>query len=45
LLPEKLVESPIKVLRDLQAEGITRGDANPWSKDAFLENVRDQSGK
>jgi antitoxin ParD1/3/4 len=27
-------------LRDLLAEGLSSGEAKPWNKDAFLNNVR-----
>ena len=33
-------ESRLQELRDLLAEGISSGEAKPWSKDAFLNNVR-----
>ncbi|EML7270620.1 TPA: type II toxin-antitoxin system ParD family antitoxin [Klebsiella pneumoniae] len=40
LLREKQAESRLQVLRDLLAEGISSGEAKPWNKDAFLNNVR-----
>ncbi|KKY78949.1 CopG family transcriptional regulator [Enterobacter cloacae] len=40
LLREKQAESRLQELRDLLAEGISSGDAKPWNKDAFLNNVR-----
>ena len=40
LLREKQAESRLQELRDLMAEGISSGDAKPWNKDAFLNNVR-----
>lgn len=40
LLREKQAESRLQELRDLLAEGISSGEAKPWNKDAFLNNVR-----
>lgn len=40
LLREKQAESCLQELRDLLAEGISSGEAKPWNKDAFLNNVR-----
>lgn len=40
LLREKQAESRLQALRDLLAEGISSGDANPWNKDAFLMKVK-----
>ena len=40
LLREKQAESRLQQLRDLLAEGLSSGEANPWNKDAFLNNVR-----
>jgi antitoxin ParD1/3/4 len=40
VLREKHAESRLQVLRDLLAEGISSGEAKPWNKDAFLNNVR-----
>ncbi|EKM5744667.1 TPA: type II toxin-antitoxin system ParD family antitoxin [Enterobacter roggenkampii] len=40
LLREKQAESRLQALRDLLAEGISSGEAKPWNKDAFLNNVR-----
>ena len=40
LLREKQAESRLQELRDLLAEGLSSGDAKPWNKDAFLNNVR-----
>jgi antitoxin ParD1/3/4 len=40
LLREKQAESRLQELRDLLAEGLSSGEAKPWNKDAFLNNVR-----
>ncbi|EBA9199100.1 antitoxin [Salmonella enterica] len=40
LLREKQAESRLQQLRDLLAEGLSSGEAKPWNKDAFLNNVR-----
>lgn len=40
LLREKQAESRLQELRDLLAEGISSGEAKPWNKDIFLNNVR-----
>lgn len=40
LLRERKAESRFQELRDLLAEGISSGEAKPWNKDAFLNNVR-----
>jgi antitoxin ParD1/3/4 len=40
LLREKQAESRLQELRDFLAEGISSGEAKPWNKDAFLNNVR-----
>ncbi|MFY7107396.1 type II toxin-antitoxin system ParD family antitoxin [Enterobacter cloacae complex sp. SHL009] len=40
LLREKQAESRLQELRDLLAEGLGSGEAKPWNKDAFLNNVR-----
>lgn len=40
LLREKQAESRLQELRDLLAEGISSGEAKPWNKSAFLNNVR-----
>ena len=40
LLREKQPESRLQELRDLLAEGLSSGEAKPWNKDAFLNNVR-----
>ncbi|MCK7157759.1 type II toxin-antitoxin system ParD family antitoxin [Enterobacter kobei] len=45
LLREKQAESRLQELRDLLAEGLGSGEAKPWNKDAFLNNVRNQGGK
>jgi antitoxin ParD1/3/4 len=40
LLREKQAESRLQELRDLLAEGLSSGEAKPWNKDVFLNNVR-----
>lgn len=40
LLREKQAESRLQELRGLLAEGLSSGEAKPWNKDAFLNNVR-----
>ena len=40
LLREKQAESRLQELRDLLAEGLSSGEAKPWNRDAFLNNVR-----
>ncbi|EPY8403799.1 type II toxin-antitoxin system ParD family antitoxin [Enterobacter ludwigii] len=40
LLREKQAKSRLQELRDLLAEGLSSGEAKPWNKDAFLNNVR-----
>ena len=40
LLREKQAESCLQELRDLLAEGLSSGEAKPWNRDAFLNNVR-----
>ncbi len=36
LLREKQAESRLQALRDMLAEGLSSGEAQPWEKDAFL---------
>lgn len=40
LLHDRQAESRLQELRDLLAEVISSGQAKPWSKNAFLNNVR-----
>ncbi|MGU4694761.1 type II toxin-antitoxin system ParD family antitoxin [Escherichia coli] len=40
LLREKQAESRLQALRDMLAEGLSRGEAQPWEKDAFLRKVK-----
>lgn len=39
LLREKQAESRLQELRDLLAEGISSGEAKPWSKDAYIGRI------
>ncbi len=36
LLREKQAESRLQALRDMLAEGLSSGEAQPWEKDAFF---------
>lgn len=40
LLREKQAESRLQALRDMLAEGLSNGEAQPWEKDAFLRKVK-----
>ncbi len=40
LLREKQAESRLQALRDMLAEGLSSGAAQPWEKDAFLRKVK-----
>lgn len=40
LLREKQAESRLQALRDMLAEGLSGGEAQPWEKDAFLRKVK-----
>ena len=40
LLREKQAESRLQALRDMLAEGLSSGEAQPWEKDAFLRKVK-----
>lgn len=40
LLREKQAESRLQALRDMLAEGLDSGEAQPWEKDAFLRKVK-----
>lgn len=40
LLREKQAESRLQALRDMIAEGLNSGEAQPWEKDAFLRKVK-----
>ncbi|HDC4393556.1 TPA: type II toxin-antitoxin system ParD family antitoxin [Enterobacter cloacae] len=40
LLREKQAESRLQELRYLLSESISSGEAKPWNKDTFLNNVR-----
>lgn len=40
LLREKQAESRLQALRDMLAEGLSCGEAQPWEKDAFLRKVK-----
>lgn len=40
LLREKQAESHLQALRDMIAEGLNSGEAQPWEKDAFLRKVK-----
>lgn len=40
LLREKQAESRLQALRDMLAEGLSSGGAQPWEKDAFLRKVK-----
>ncbi len=40
LLREKQAESRLQALRDMLAEGLSSGKAQPWEKDAFLRKVK-----
>ncbi|ECB7890589.1 type II toxin-antitoxin system ParD family antitoxin [Salmonella enterica subsp. enterica serovar Bareilly] len=36
----EVMRDALRLLRDLLAEGLGSGEAKPWNKDAFLNNVR-----
>ncbi len=40
LLREKQAESRLQALRDLLAEGLSRGEPVAWEKDTFLTKVK-----
>ena len=40
LLREKQAESRLQALRDMLAEGLSGGEAQPWEKAAFLRKVK-----
>lgn len=40
LLREKQAESRLQALRDMLAERLSSGEAQPWEKDAFLRKVK-----
>ncbi len=40
LLREKQAESRLQALRDMLAEWLSSGEAQPWEKDAFLRKVK-----